>query len=372
MEDKVPKTTLFLESVNADQMRAILTFIYAGKIDTGLVTMEGFFDAARKLEIRDVDNMDANNSTEIEEENNNVMSNSNDKFDVKRDKDYDEDETDFEQVNEAESSINEGGESAFEDVDDGESEVEDFSSSQQFIKVEEVQDEIMLPYGVNVNEETEKFEKFKCELCPFKSKNKRYIKMHFQRRHGSEKIHCRECSFVAKVKFDLQQHVKRMHSNRFEEVNVEPEAISAQDPELKWVKSDGGLFKCAICDYQSNMKRNAEVHFQRKHGAAVYSCHDCHYSCKAQIDLKNHIRRVHDKNGNTLKKENAARRKSDAKMIKCDKCDFETHSKAYAYRHYRRKHGEDMFCEECPYTTKAPEDLKQHVRGVHKRVKSSA
>lgn len=227
---------------------------------------------------------------------------------------------------------------------------------------------------------------FKCDCCPFVTKQRRNLKTHeisHQNLDDVKYFKCNQCHYKTKWKRGLKSHQIR-HKN-VNEVHI---------------------FKCNQCQYttkwQSSLKRHKILH-KTIDEIKILKCDQCHYQTKRNEYLIKHTKRCkkfefsqsdyktkwkfslekHEKGEvqtfeskechNLTKKKKALLKHSKfinkCQLFKCDQCPYETkrskdlitHSKAHADFDYQFQ------CDQCNYKTNRTDSYKTHVIG-HKRV----
>ena len=132
----------------------------------------------------------------------------------------------------------------------------------------------------------------KCNICSYSTSLWHNLQTHM-RRHISEKLFkCDQCSYAGNQRGILDIHVRSVHNDLW--------------------------YKCEVCDFKASQKCNLKTHIQLKHeGMMYYKCDQCSYkACKKQKLDKHMQESVH-----------AARPAAAThagKLLKCDKCDYDT------------------------------------------------
>ncbi|XP_011135258.1 zinc finger protein 2-like [Harpegnathos saltator] len=145
-------------------------------------------------------------------------------------------------------------------------------------------------------------------------------------------------------------------------------------------------YKCECCNYETDGKRNLQVHFKRIHmNNYDYTCpqQGCNWAFKVQMDLKNHIKRIHSnkqkksnsadsglslennpcgehssKNGN-----NAIYRRAPKLCQICNQRFGKSHEMIY---HFMNVHGRQLYsCNRCIYETNHKSNYRLHIMRMH-------
>ncbi|KAJ8911292.1 hypothetical protein NQ315_015295, partial [Exocentrus adspersus] len=176
---------------------------------------------------------------------------------------------------------------------------------------------------------------FNCDLCDYKTKQKRYLKRHVMSVHKDpsqlEWFKCGLCNYQSLEKINLRRHM-----------------LVHKDPsQVEW-------FKCDSCDYETKWKealvKHALVH---KDPSEVewFKCDLCDYKSTQKIRLRRHTL-VH-------------KDPSQVEWFKCDVCGYETKRKYSLVRHVlihqNRSEGKWFKCGMCGFKTKRKNTLAKHV-----------
>ena len=170
---------------------------------------------------------------------------------------------------------------------------------------------------------------FRCELCPFKTNNRKNLNTHINRMHNKKGIACKDCGKLFREKRGLDEHRATAHG------------------------FGGKRYKCEQCRYETARTNNLQVHIKVVHEKIKrFFCRECNYAAALKAYLAYHIESVHSRD----------------KKFKCDKCPHAAASKGNLKNHTESAHnmGEKKFkCEICSYKSNFKRDLKTHVLKAH-------
>ncbi|KAL1501777.1 hypothetical protein ABEB36_007042 [Hypothenemus hampei] len=170
---------------------------------------------------------------------------------------------------------------------------------------------------------------FKCELCPFKTRQQYYFNSHI-RHHSRPDMECPHCKKMIKW-FSYKMHIKTHERNNKTE------------------------YKCEYCEYHSynhaNVKRHTLTRHKNPHELKTYSCDSCDYITVLEERLKQHKKVVHTKEG---------------VWQTCPQCEYTTRNKAHLARHINDLHNEkSVQCPECQQLFSSKDHLRYHKQRRH-------
>lgn len=121
---------------------------------------------------------------------------------------------------------------------------------------------------------------YHCDLCPYTSRRKDYIKLHKDAKHFGLRFPCDECDYVANFPGDLKKHKSNKHI-----VGDDAEAIIA---------ARKAKHKCDQC--VASFKRSGDLlkHKMQKHEGLRYSCDLCQKLFTTTSSLYKHKRKIHN------------------------------------------------------------------------------
>ena len=145
---------------------------------------------------------------------------------------------------------------------------------------------------------------------------------------------CKQCPYTTAMNYKLKHHVERVHDKIRNQV-------------------------CEDCGYASYYKTALKLHMASEHGKGeiqMFSCDQCSFTAPTENRLRVHVKERHDK----------------IKDQVCKMCGFAFSRKKDLHRHMVCVHkvGEKKFkCELCPIKFVEAHRLREHVRGVHEKIK---
>jgi uncharacterized C2H2 Zn-finger protein len=95
---------------------------------------------------------------------------------------------------------------------------------------------------------------------------------------------------------------------------------------FEYKKNDSGLYVCGICGETKEKQNTMHYHMKRHEGTKSHKCEHCLESFYQKIELTNHIKIIHKKEGPS---------------IHCPSCDAAFHTKAQCSIHVARLHLQD-------------------------------
>ena len=114
-------------------------------------------------------------------------------------------------------------------------------------------------------------------------------------------------------------------------------------------------YMCDQCPFKTAWYPFLTKHMDVRHGAKVYSCDKCTFTCNAPNDFKRHKRYGHQATGG---------------KFPCDQCDY-AGTRADALRlHIASQHeGVRYPCDVCNYTATTKGDLGRHRQAIHEKIR---
>ncbi len=155
---------------------------------------------------------------------------------------------------------------------------------------------------------------------------------------------CAQCPFATKYKHSLKNHAERRHSNANKEM------------------------KCGQCDFTTTNSASLKIHL-KKHSGGEESivCPRCGYRAASHGELNKHIIAEHVKIPDSVEK---IADLEDGTIYRCTQCQFSTGQKSAFERHVR-EHVDNVACSECDFKTTDLANLKAHKKDNHRRADSA-
>ena len=141
----------------------------------------------------------------------------------------------------------------------------------------------------------------------------------------------------------------------------------------------GITYQCDQCELVTKHRGTLKKHIQVKHGNIKYPCHQCDYQSKDDVCLKRHIARWHEnitypcvqcdhkaRSNESLK--NHIKAKHECVKYYCDECGKNFSHKASLDVHINSIHrGLKFTCEECGHGSTQISNLKTHMKIKHNK-----
>jgi KRAB domain-containing zinc finger protein len=116
-----------------------------------------------------------------------------------------------------------------------------------------------------------------------------------------KKIKTNKCVYCGVFVNDYSEHVKNVHSTvaiRCKYSRCATYFHSKNDQKKHYdekhsVTEKIERFKCSQCSYKGINTRSVQLHYQRKHGNAIFKCNVCHKKYSSMVSLNHHIKHVH-------------------------------------------------------------------------------
>ena len=270
---------------------------------------------------------------------------------------------------------------------------------------------------VNKHKKTHSIEIIKCNTCEYSTNQTRLMRRHKQKHHDKVVFPCTICDHLAKEKQMLQTHIESKHGK----ISLKCEDCKYQTTSRVYLKNHirtahklVPTIQCDTCDYKAKENRNMRVHKEKhkdrserkllsctekgcfktytspeglkEHVLAIHKggrikCEKCETVCRTKVHLKTHIRSIHlgikyicsicdrELSSNNKLFDHIKENHEGEKILKCNKCEFQTVQKypmAELRRHKKIEHniGDKSSCKYCDY--KGPYNpLSEKHMGLH-------
>jgi len=226
---------IYFNDVGHKELEILLKFMYTGEAKVAKEDLDVLLEAARKLQITGLDNLNPDQTTS----NMNI-----DLVEVENESIFDENQLD-------------------RLVDDGD-------LSEKFIKMEED------------NENGDEKEADQDDTMPDSSNDKvntncSEIDEEITEHDKLRKYACDVCDYKATTSSNLSSHKRYKHENVMEKKD----------------RYANGKYSCDECDYKATQKGNLKVHQKLKHEGVKFPCNFCNHTAGTTGNLTAHIKRRH-------------------------------------------------------------------------------
>ena len=220
----------------------------------------------------------------------------------------------------------------------------------------------------------------RCELCDYKTTLNRYLRGHYQRKHGV--VGGNDCNFEVKSAFQchlcpfetrddkrtLEKHLLGKHglmafvcckcgfrADTKEEVNRHKYDVHFKAPAVKRT-----VFQCDFCGFRTMGKANLEFHYLKIHKEKTVLCDQCAFRAENEEKLREHYDEEHHPgfaDGN--------------RVYACELCHMQTLDKRNLKRHYLTVHKEvTHICSKCNFRAETRQALNAHIGIFHNSIES--
>ncbi|CAK1580160.1 unnamed protein product [Parnassius mnemosyne] len=190
---------------------------------------------------------------------------------------------------------------------------------------------------------------FNCDICEFKTSQKRYILAHFKAHVAKQVYCCNNCDYKCARKSSLIYHIMKVHTGE--------KPFSCDICKYKCVKkahlkehlkihTGEKPFSCNICEYKCIQKSNLQTHMKIHTGVKPFSCNICEYKCITKDNLQTHMK-IH----------------TGEKAYSCNICEYKFTTKSNLQRHMKIHTGEKPFlCNVCEFRCIRKNQLQNHLK----------
>ncbi|CAK1591796.1 unnamed protein product [Parnassius mnemosyne] len=189
---------------------------------------------------------------------------------------------------------------------------------------------------------------FKCDICEFKTSQKRCILAHFKV-HAAKNVYCcNNCDYKSTKKSNLIYHIKIHTGEKSFSCNIcEYKSIRKGNLQTHMrIHTGEKYFSCSVCKYKCIQKNNLQSHMRIHTGEKPFSCNICEYKCITKSDLKRHIK-IH----------------TGEKPFSCNICQYKCITKSGLQMHIKIHTGEKPFsCNICDYKCITKGNLQTHIK----------
>ena len=232
-----------------------------------------------------------------------------------------------------------------------------------------------------------------CEFCG-KSISKKTLDRHLRYSHGV--IHngfmCLICDKLFKTKEKETDHMVKTHKNdlKCDKCDKTFDTSLTFDGHIKecFGEESKKTYTCKECQngYEWCSTKMLELHWVQEHKVHKKVCKICGVQERNHLDLKNHIKKIHDqitkhqchhcgKHFLSSSKLNVHLRKAHNEMAfiwKCQYCQKELNNASMLKDHINAKHeqSERHQCDKCTYSTWYKYNLSNHIKVVHLNIRT--
>ena len=235
-----------------------------------------------------------------------------------------------------------------------------------------------------------------CDICGTKLSSNQSLNIHIASQHSSNIFHCPSCEFKTKTTHHLRQHIKLQHTDRFKPMECSICKITLKNKfslkvHMKFQHENKSIFPCTVCDKVFKYKNSLQKHMASTHKTATndeewLECEVCSMKFLGKNALKDHQRWRHHKErlkGTHQCAEPECSFVTDSKFkltqhvdgihlklrpFKCELCGAAFKRKAHLQTHSKNVHSDDakiFKCDKCDYASNESRWLKNHISAVH-------
>ncbi|CAK1591897.1 unnamed protein product [Parnassius mnemosyne] len=191
-------------------------------------------------------------------------------------------------------------------------------------------------------------ETFNCDICEFKTSQKRCILAHLNA-HVAEQVYCcNNCDYKCVRKDRLQTHMKIHTGEKHFWCHIcKYQCIHKSSLQTHMrIHTGEKPFSCHICKYQCIQKSSLQTHMKIHTGEKPFSCHICKYQCIRKSNLQAHMK-IH----------------TGEKPFSCHICKYQCIHKSSLQTHMKIHTGEKPFsCHICKYQCTYKSSLLTHMK----------
>ncbi|CAK1591857.1 unnamed protein product [Parnassius mnemosyne] len=189
---------------------------------------------------------------------------------------------------------------------------------------------------------------FSCNICEYKCIRKDVLQTHMKIHTGEKPFSCNICEYKCITKSTLQKHMKIHTGEKPFSCNIcEYKCIKKSDLQRHMKIHTGEKpFSCHICKYQCIHKSSLQTHMKIHTGEKPFSCHICKYQCIRKSNLQTHMK-IH----------------TGEKPFSCNICEYKCIEKSNLQKHMKIHTGEKPFsCHICKYQCIRKSHLQRHMK----------
>ncbi|CAK1591776.1 unnamed protein product [Parnassius mnemosyne] len=190
---------------------------------------------------------------------------------------------------------------------------------------------------------------FNCDICEFKTSQKRCILAHIKVHVAKQVYCCNNCDYKCTDKTNFRRHMIKHTGQKPYSCHIcERRCITKSDLQRHMKIHTGEKpYSCHICEYKCIIKSGLQTHMKIHTGEKPYSCHICDYRCITKGNLQYHIIKKHSKE----------------KSNSCHICECRCITKSDLQRHMKIHTGEKPYsCHICEYRCIIKSSLQRHMK----------
>ena len=259
-----------------------------------------------------------------------------------------------------------------------------------------------------------------CEVCHWRGKNKRALKLHNDISHLNVlKFACGKCNYKSYYKMNVSLHKALVHNIEEDKVirigckfcaeglehvdcgnisqtkiktikkrnykkSYTKQALETKCNHCQLKMANKGalcenyqsehqgkrLYKCDNCDFGSNFSYNFERHKKIKHVLKIFQCDRCDFKANQRSMYYQHKEEIHG-----ITKNGDKQMHMKPSEFYCDICDYHDTSQSHLLRHKLVMHNQEEYpiqCDQCNWQGKTKTNLKYHNDISHQNISKFA
>ena len=231
--------------------------------------------------------------------------------------------------------------------------------------------------------------KILCTDCGETFQQTSALEDHQREKHEAPPLICETCGMDFTQKAQMYRHTRYMHGEKGKDVlnvmavqNLTEEEKAQNQEANEWKKKNLSKFQCETCDYVAGSRIMLEEHQKKHSDVKEYKCELCQKEFKYKVGLINHTAKHHpesanltfsciqcpEKFGRQVFLDDHMRKMHNAPLLECDHCDKKHVTYDSMYRHKRYEHPnlvkqkitKLLKCDKCNYQTLNKGAMKSH------------
>ncbi|CAK1591479.1 unnamed protein product [Parnassius mnemosyne] len=221
-------------------------------------------------------------------------------------------------------------------------------------KTQNNSDTIAVRTQVELTPVPQQTEIFNCDICEYKTSQKRSILVHLKAHAAKRMYCCNICEYRCNRKDNLQIHMKIHTGEKPFSCNICEHRFITKSRLQTHMKIHTGEkpFSCNVCEYRCITKNRLQRHVKIHTGEKPFSCNICEYRFITKCRLQRHVK-IH----------------TGEKPFSCNICEYRCIRKSHLQTHVKIHTGEKPFsCNICKYSFIAKYSLQRHLK-IHSGAK---